>query len=242
MSNPDQGTEACSTVGAVAANPIDAAEVGARILRSGGNAMDAASAASMACCMLRPASTGIGGYVCSGLVREGKTGKVWSVDANSIAPAGAHENMFDVSEPGQTGLNEREYACTVRDNANVHGPLAVGPPGMMAGMGIVWERWGKLKWSEIVTPSQELLEEGFPFDATAGAVRSLQDVIRKFPATAEHLMPGGELPEPDQIWHRPDMEKTLARVASAGWRDFYEGELGHRIADHIQESGGVLTR
>jgi len=239
-----EGTEAFSPRGVVAANPPEAAQIGAQIIRSGGNAMDAASAASMACCMLAPHCTGVGGYVCCAVVLEGKTGRVWSVDANSVAPAGAHEHMFElVDTPAQRGrINESEYRCSVKDNANVFGPLAVGPPGMMAGMGILWERWGKLKWEQIVAPSQKLLADGFPYRGLAKVIKNLEPVIRKFPATAVHLMPEGTLPKPEDLWHRPDMDKTLARVARAGWRDFYEGEIGHKIADYIQQAGGVLTR
>ena len=239
-----EGVEVVSDRGAVAANPAEAARVGARVLEAGGNAMDAASAASMACCMLQPQSTGVGGYVCAAVVLEGKSGRVWSVDANSIAPAAAHERMFDVqpASPGGTTANEREYFCRVKDDANIYGPLAVGPPGMMAGMGIVWERWGRLEWREIVQPSLDLLANGFPYDSVAGAIKSLEQVIRRYPPTAEHLMPTGELPAPTDVWHRRDMDTTLERVAAAGWRDFYQGEIGRKIADHIQEIGGILTR
>ena len=240
-----EGSEVLSTRGVVAANPPEAARIGARILEAGGNAMDAASAASMACCMLQPMSTGVGGYVCSGLVLDGKSGHVCAVDANAVAPGAAHENMFEVLPPeGGTGrrLNETEYFCSVKENANVHGPLAVGAPGMMAGMGIIWERWGKLKWREIVAPSLKLLADGFPYAHVAASIASMEAVIRRFPATAEHLMPEGRLPEPEAVWHRPDMEKTLERIASAGWRDFYEGEIGRRISDYVREAGGILTR
>ena len=239
-----EGNEVVSSRGAVAAGPAEAARVGARILEAGGNAMDAASATCMACCMLQPQSTGVGGYVCCALVLDGQSGKVWSVDANSIAPAAAHEGMFEILPAREDGssLNENEYCCRVKDDANVHGPLAIGPPGMMAGMGIVWERWGRLKWPEIVAPSQKLLSDGFPYASVARAIKSLEEVIRRFPPTAAHLMPEGKLPEPEDIWHRPDMEKTLARIADAGWRDFYEGEVAREIAEYIQETGGVLTR
>ena len=237
-----EGTEVVSKRGAVAANPQEAARVGARILEAGGNAMDAASAASMACCMLEPNATGVGGYVCCGLVLEGASRRVWSVDANSIAPAAAHENMFEVIPTKEKGvLNEGEYACSVKGDANVYGPLAVGTPGMMAGMGIVWERWGKLKWEQIVAPSQKLLADGFPYANVARALAGSEAVIRGFPATAKHLMQDGKVPTPDDVWHRPDMEKTLARISSAGWRDFYQGEIGRKIAAHIQTTGGILT-
>lgn len=237
------GTQVVSTKGVVAAEPIQAAEIGAKILADGGNAMDAASATALACCMMRPAMTGVAGYICSALVLDGNTGRVWSVDANAVAPAAAREDMFEVLPPadGKT-LNEREYFCRVKDNANEHGPLAIAVPGMMAGMGIVWERWGRLKWADVVAPSQALIEQGFPFGPTANSVKHLAHVIRRYEHTALHLMPDGEVPKPDDVWHRPGMERTLDRVAKSGWRDFYDGELGREIADYVQTMGGTLSR
>ncbi|MBM4044533.1 MAG: hypothetical protein FJ279_05410, partial [Planctomycetes bacterium] len=191
-----EGPEVVSVQGVVAANPAEAARVGVRVLEAGGNAMDAAAAASMACCMLEPMSTGVGGYVCCAVALEGRTRRVWSVDANSTAPAAAHERMFElVSGPtDKGGINENEYSCSVKDNANVHGPLSVGPPGMMAGMGIVWERWGKLKWDQIVAPSLRLLADGFCYGRVADSIAGMKKVIQQFPATAAHLMPEGRVP------------------------------------------------
>jgi gamma-glutamyltranspeptidase/glutathione hydrolase len=239
-----EGTEILTSRGAVAAGPEEAARVGARIFEQGGNAMDAAAATSMACCMLQPQSTGVMGYVLCALVLDGRSGKVWSLDGNSIAPASASETMYDLMpmQDGPKGINENEFLCSVRDNANVHGPRAVGPPGMMAGMGVLWERWGRLKWSDIVAPALTLLENGFPFGSTAGAIRNLEAVIRRFEATEKHLMPEGRLPAPDDVWHRRDMEKSLTRACEAGWRDFYDGEIGRKIADHVSLTGGALTR
>ena len=239
-----EGKEVTSSRGAVAAGPEEAARIGARILEQGGNAMDAAAAACMACCMFWPHATGVGGYVCCGLVLEGNTGRVWSLDANSIAPAGAHERMYQVGRVGDSpqGINENEYGCSVKDNANVHGPLAIGPPGMMAGMGTLWERWGALRWQDIVAPSLGVLADGFPFGTVANAVRGNEAAIRRCEASVRHLMPEGRLPTPEDIWHRPDMEKTLQRISEAGWRDFYEGEIGRQIADSVGEGGGILTR
>jgi len=241
-----EGREVISQLGAVAA-PAEAARIGARVLASGGNAMDAAAAACMACCMLRPDMTGVGGYGFCAVVLEGGTGGAWCIDANSRAPAAAHAEMFEAlpasSEP-QAGhsINRDEYNCRVKDDANVYGPLAVGVPGMAAGMGTLWERWGRLKWPDIIEPSLALLDTGFPYGHVAGGIRHLESVIRRFPATAEHLMPAGQVPTEDDIWHRPDMDQTLARLAGAGWRDFYQGELGRTIADYLQSAGGILTR
>ena len=221
-----EGNEVLATKGAVAAGPPEAARIGARVLQSGGNAMDAIAASCIAGCMLSPGQAGIGGYVGCAVVLEGSelSSRVWSVDANSVAPSGAHERMFQVipltetpahtkDTVGQSPLiNEREYSCHVKDDANVLGPLAVGVPGVMACIGTLWEQWGRLEWSQIVEPSQKLLAEGL------------------------------QLPGPDGIRHRPEMEETLAHIAQAGWHDFYDGELGRKIADAIQEAGGPLTR
>ena len=236
--------EVSSRQGVVAAQPPEAARVGARVLEQGGNAFDAAAAACLACCMLQPGSTDVGGYVFVGVVRDGKTGEITSVDANSVAPAGAREDMFGILPLGDDteDLNAREYFCRVKDDANVFGPLAVGVPGTLAGIGTIWEKWGRLEWEDILAPFQRLLEDGFPYDVTAGQVKSLQEVIRRYPATAAHLLKDGKVPKPDDLWHRPDMEKTLARLATAGWRDMYEGELAGKIVSSVQGAGGLLSR
>lgn len=188
--------------------------------------MDAIAASGMAGCMLSPASGGIAGYVGSAVIIERRDGpdRVWSVDANSVAPTAAHEGMYDLLplnegrdeedtvRKGSQYINENEYACRVKDNANVFGPLAVGVPGALSTVGIIWERWGRLKWPQIVEPSQQLLADGL------------------------------KLAGPDGIEHRPEMEKTLARIAVAGWRDLYTGELGRQIADSVGAAGGLLSR
>ncbi len=238
-----EGNEVTSSTGAIAAQPKQAAQIGARIMEDGGNAFDAVAASSLAACLLQPQSTGITGYVMCAVMRDGATGEIFSLDANSVAPAAAHEDMYGLlpASGDPKDLNSREYECSVEDDANVYGPLAVGVPGMAAGIGTLWERWGRVYWPEIVEPAEELLYEGIPFGNTAGAVKSLEDVVRRFPATAEQLLVDGELPEPDDIMRRPDLAETLDRVADAGWRDIYEGEIARTIADAVQAAGGILT-
>jgi gamma-glutamyltranspeptidase/glutathione hydrolase len=238
-----EGKEITSSRGAVVAGPEEAARIGARVIEAGGNAFDGAAAACLACAMLAPQSNGVGGYMLVAVVLEGKSGRVWSLDANARAPAAAREDMFELGPAGAGGgLNESEYGCSVKGDANVYGPLAVAVPGQMAGIGTLWERWGRMKWEEIVAPSLELLSTGFPYGPLASAIRTHEGILGKFEATATHLMPDGLLPDADDLWHRPDMEKTLQRLMEAGWRDFYDGEIGRRIADHLSGTGGILTQ
>jgi gamma-glutamyltranspeptidase/glutathione hydrolase len=230
--------------GEVATESAQAARIGARMLERGGNAMDAAAAACLACGVLIPYYVDIGGYACSGVVLDGASGRVWSLDSNSTAPAAAHASMYEVTEKirGKLGVNENEYDCSVKNDANVYGPLAAAPPGFMAGVGTLWEKWGRLKWSEIVEPSISLVQDGFPYGENAAEIERRLPIIRQYEPTYRLLMPDGKLPRAADIWRRPDLDKTLERLASAGWRDCYDGEIGRRIGDYVQAIGGVMTR
>lgn len=239
-----EGREITARLGAVGTESPEAARIGARMLDAGGNAMDAAAAACLATAVELPYFVDFGGYVCAGTVLEGTSGRVWSLDANSVAPRAAHANMFGViaREPGKVGINEHEYDCSVQDDTNVYGPLSVAVPGFVAGVGRLWERWGRLPWPAIVAGSQELVDRGFPYGDIAPAIERRLPIISRYEATAHLLMPRGIPPRPDDIWHRPDLGRTLARLAAAGWRDFYEGEIGRRIGDYVADAGGVMTR
>ena len=105
-----EGKEVISDKGVVAAWPDEAARIGARILKQGGNAMDAAAAAALACAIMAPDKNGIGGYVLVAVVLEGETGRVWSLDANAKAPAAAREDMYEILpvREGSGGVNENE--------------------------------------------------------------------------------------------------------------------------------------
>src|SRR5437867_7629862 len=112
-----EGNEVICKTGVISTGPAEAARVGARVIERGGNAMDAVAAACLACAVLEPQAVDIGGYVAAGVVLDGKTGSVWSIDGNSVAPVAAHESMYEVlpPQPGNRGINELEYGCSVRD-------------------------------------------------------------------------------------------------------------------------------
>jgi gamma-glutamyltranspeptidase / glutathione hydrolase len=238
-----EGQEVRSPRGVIGAQPAEAARIGAELMAQGGNAFDAAAAAALAACMLLPASAGIAGYGGCAVVREGTSGRVLSVDFNSVAPRAAREDMYELVPRGEgpADLNANEYSCRVKDQANVYGALAVGVPGVLAGVGTLAERWGRLGWPAVVAPAQRLLSDGFPYGETASAIRAVETQVRRHAATTEHLLIAGELPSPDDRWHRPGMEATLARLASVGWRDLYQGELGRRVVEAVQAAGGILA-
>src|SRR5882724_9600194 len=195
------GTAGASAIGvegrraAISCDPEPCARAAGRAIEAGGNAMDAAAAACLVSCMHEPQAVDVGGYVACAVVLDGKTGKVWSVDANCVAPARARPDMYKVlpKRPGVSALNENEYGCSVENNANVDGALAVSVPGTLAGIGTIWERWGKLKWPQIVAPAQELIEQGFPVgSALAHAAQERSHDLSTMAPAAAHFMPQGK--------------------------------------------------
>lgn len=231
-----EGVEINCRHGAVATGPAEAARAGAGLFERGGNAMDAAAAACLACTVMEPQAVDLGGYVLAAVALEGATGRVWSVDANSVAPAAARADMFRILpvRSGKPGINELEYGCSVEDDANVYGPLSIAVPGFLGGVGALWERWGKLGWPEIVAPASHLLAGGLHFDLIRDAVAFKRDVIARYPSTATLLA--------EEHWPGTDLARTLDRLATAGWRDFYTGEIGDAIASFATSQGGILTR
>jgi len=239
-----EGKEITVRAGAVGTESPEAARVGARMIELGGNAMDAAAAACLVTAVTLPHFVDLGGYVCAGAVLEATSDRVWSLDANSVAPAAAREDMFGVTgrEPGKVGINENEYDCSVSNDANIYGPLSVAPPGFVAGVGTLWEKWGRLEWAQIIAGSLDVVDRGCPYGDTASAIEQRLSIILKNEPTKQLLVPAGKLPRPDDVWHRVDLGKTLQRLAIAGWRDFYDGEIGRAIGDYVSAIGGAMTR
>ena len=230
-----EGVEITCRRGAVATGPAEAARAGAAMFERGGNAIDAAAAACLACAVAEPQAVDVGGYVLAAVVLEGATGRVWSVDGNSVAPAAATTDMFRTLpvRPGRPGINELEYGCSVENDDNVYGPLSIAVPGFLGGVGAMWERWGKLKWPEIVAPARALLEGGLSYDLLREAAEFKREAIARFPSTAALLS--------EEHWPGTDLARTLDRLATAGWRDFYSGEIGRTIVDFVASQGGILT-
>src|SRR5437762_872847 len=118
-----EGTEVVCGKGVISTGPAEAARVGARIFEQGGTAGEAVAAAALACAVLEPQAVDLGGYVAVAVLLNGRTGEVLCIDSNSVAPRAAHENMYEIlpRRAHRHGINELEYGCSVRDDANVYG-------------------------------------------------------------------------------------------------------------------------
>jgi gamma-glutamyltranspeptidase/glutathione hydrolase len=213
----------------VVTSQSDATRAGVAMLESGGNAIDAAVASAFALAVTEPNSTGIGGGAFV-LIRLA-SGEVVAVDARETAPAAADRDLY--VRPG------------VPKDASLLGGLAVGTPGLVAGLALVQERWGTKPLAEVMAPAIRLAEEGYAVGLLRARlleqVRQME-AAKRFPDTAAiQLPPNGAPVDPEWRLVQKDLARTLRRIADEGPRAFYEGELAEAIAAEVKRQGGILT-
>ncbi len=228
----------------VAPQPL-AAEAGAAILSSGGNAFDAAIAAAFAQMITDPQMCGLGGFGCATYLSD--TG-CQHVAFHARAGARATPDMWQADFKGRTELGGYTLFDDHRSNL---GHTSVGIPGVLAGLEHL-HRFARLPWSELVHPAAELARNGFPApDYAFEFVRRPQQPgmpqgesrVRHTPASIEvWCKPDGTLLQPGQLWRQADAATTLEHLAKRGARDFYDGELADQVARELERGGGYITR
>src|ERR1051326_1319443 len=151
------------------------AEAGRRVLEDGGNAIDAMVAACLVTCVATPSRCGIGGYGGHMMIALAGGKTITSIDYNSAAPAAARPDMYPLDDKGE-----------VVGKVNVHGWLAAGVPGTLAGLQLALDRFGTRSFAELVQPAIRLCREGVPIDAFfAHTLRSTAANFRKDPRSEE---------------------------------------------------------
>lgn len=232
--------------GMVVAEHPRGAEVGARILRAGGNAVDAAVATAFAMTVIEPFMSTIGG---SGtmLVHLARRGETIALDFNGVAPLAAHEALF----PLAGGIATNLFAWPrVVDDANSFGPRSVAVPGSVAGLSHALARWGTMTLADALAPAIALARDGFVHDwyLTLTNARSLEE-LGAFPETARtylrdgrfvHRPPSAEIA--GDLATYPDLARSLTLIAREGPDAFYRGALAEAIAAHLKDTGGLVTR
>jgi gamma-glutamyltranspeptidase/glutathione hydrolase len=204
-----------------------ATRVGVRELEAGGNAVDAAIAATFALAVVYPEAGNLGGG--GFMVVRMADGAVAALDFRETAPLAATRDMY-LDENGE--LTDRSLT----------GHLASGVPGSVAGLWEAHQRFGSRPWAELLAPAIRLAEEGFIVDeAFANAVRAQAERLAQFPASAALFLPGGEPIRAGTRWRNPDLAAVLRRVAERGPAGFYEGETADLIVAEMQRGGGIIT-
>jgi gamma-glutamyltranspeptidase/glutathione hydrolase len=214
--------------GMVASESEVATRVGAEVLRSGGSAVDAAIATVFALAVAYPAAGNVagGGF----LVARMSDGTTAALDFRERAPAAAERTMF-AGTGGRLAGRSRT------------GHLAAGVPGTVAGMWAAHERFGTRPWAELLAPAIRLAEEGVIIDAyTATTLKEHAERLEAYPASVALFFRQGATLSAGAQWRNPELARVLRRVASAGPREFYDGETAELLVAEMRRGGGIITR
>jgi gamma-glutamyltranspeptidase/glutathione hydrolase len=212
--------------GAVASVDADASAAGIAVLRSGGNAVDAAVAVGFALAVVYPeaGNLGGGGY----MVIHMADGRAAALDYREIAPLAATRDMY---LDAQGNLTDR----------SIVGPLASGVPGAVAGLTAALARYGSLSLSEVMAPAIRYAEDGFVVDsALARSLAGNAALIAQFTGRDVFLPRGTPLPA-GSVLKQPALARTLKRIAEHGADGFYRGETARAVADEMRRLGGIIT-
>jgi len=228
--------------GMVVSHSRDAGLAGVAVLDAGGNAVDAAVATALALAAVEPWNSGLGGVGFALLHRAGQR-RAEVVDFGPRAPGRLEPTHFKLT--GRAKADLFTWA-EVEGDANIHGPLSFVVPSAVAGYAHLHGRFGTLPLRELMAPAVALARRGLPQDwFTTLEVANAAAVLRLYPESARIYLPDGLPPvAPYQgdpgAFQLGRLADTLEYLASAGLRDFYEGEVAASLATDIAAIGGLL--
>ncbi len=203
-----------------------AADVGLAVLKSGGNAIDAAVAIGFALAVTYPfaGNLGGGGFLLARLA----DGRTTFIDFREAAPLGASRNMYlDASgEP-------------TRDS--IEGWRAAGVPGTVRGLELAHKKYGKKPWAELVRPAVDLAQRGSPVSYWLAESLRGSKHLSKSPESKRIFLKDGAFYEADEILRQPELARTLDRIARLGGDGFYRGETAKLLAAAMKQNGGLIT-
>lgn len=219
------------------------AEAGLSMLKSGGNAIDAAVAIGFCNVVQEPYMASIGGmgYMLIHLAGEGRT---IGVDFNGRAPKGTTDDMYDVIGPS-TGAGYKTF--DVVNDANNTGALSATVPATCAGFCEAHKRFGTLPFEQVLEPAIHLASEGFEANwfLTMSAA-NMYDTFNSDNHLSSIWLPGGKVPtshpKPGTKIIQRDLADLLKKLASHGRDAMYSGDIADAIDEHMKKNGGVLDK
>ena len=237
-------TEATSNGGMVTAEHPLAAEAGARILREGGNAVDAAIAAAFTMGVVEPTTSGLGGVAWC-VIRQ-PDGSVTTIDGGGAAPLRAQPDMYDLLPAGAAGM----YGWPMtKGNEQNYGYRSVGQMGSLGCYCHALERYGSLDRATVMRDAIGLAADGWEADWSLSLALSLYyERLAPIDASRAVFFREGRFPlraatglEPGDRVIQRDLAESLRAVATQGPGVLYGGEIGRRIVEDVQAHGGILA-
>ena len=218
--------------GMVVAQEKLGAQIGAGILRRGGNAVDAAVATGFAMAVTYPPAGNIGGGGFM-VIHMRERGEDVAIDYRETAASATTPQIF-------LGSDGRPDAAKSRDSA-----LGIGVPGTVAGLALALEKYGSGKFTlaELLQPAIGLARDGFVVtDNFADSLPNWHKRLARWPSSAKLFSRSDGTPLQDgDRFVQPDLATTLQVIAAQGPRGFYEGPVAERLVKAVNDAGGIMT-
>ncbi|MEM5315222.1 gamma-glutamyltransferase family protein [Paraburkholderia sp. JHI869] len=221
-----RATRSAQSTRGMVTSPHDlASEAGLEVLRSGGNAIEAAIAIGAVLSVTYPHFTGLGGDAF--MVISDRDGNVRTLSGIGQAAAAVPQYAGEIPVRGPGATLTTAATVAVWDKAYALSRSAWG---------------GKQGWSSLFSRAIAYAAEGFPVTPSQQFWQELRaGEMGKWDGFAEIFMPAGRIPQAGERFLQPALARTLERIASQGGREFYEGELAARIATGLKQVGSPLT-
>lgn len=213
----------------VVAETPEAAAAGVAILKQGGNAIDAAAAASLATGVTHPASCGLGGGGFM-LIYMASTGKFYALDYRETAPLKASSTMYI-----RDGKPDEELAR--------NGALAIAVPGEIAGLDAALTRFGTMKFQKVAAPAVALARDGFSLGRhLAGEIQRMAPQLAQAPGLASvFLKADGTAPKAGDLIFEKKLADTIVALGDKPAAKYYHGAFAAELASFIDSHGGIIS-
>src|ERR1039458_824922 len=207
-----------------------ASRAGVEMLRSGGNAIDAAVATGFALAVVHPQAGNLGGG--GFLLLRNATGETHFIDFREKAPAAATANMYLDAQGNVIPESSTD--------SSVVGYKSIGVPGSVAGLVYAEKQYGKLSLEKVIAPAINLARDGFPLAYEDAQALKHDDYLAQFPASQRIFLRDGKYYRPGELFKQPELAHTLERLAKDP-DTFYHGAMARRLPRGSEKSGGLVT-
>lgn len=213
--------------GVVSCGDPAATECGLAVLKSGGNAVDAAVAVGFMLGVVDARNSGIGGG-CFLLIRLGN-GAVVAIDGRETAPMRSRPDMFR-----REGRAVPELSQT--------GPLSMAVPGALAAYAFAAEKYGSRLLEELLEPAAKHAEVGFRVSRSyARALQEVEKDMARFASTTQVFFRNGRPLAEGELLRQPDLARTYRAIAREGTDWFYRGSFAVALDQWMAANGGIMT-
>ncbi len=201
-----------------------------KVLKNGGNAIDAAVTAAFALAVTQPRSGNIGGGGFM-LISNEKSGNVSAIDYREKAPAGAYKDMF-LNKQGNVDKNMSRFSHK-----------SVGVPGSVAGLALALKNYGTISLKQALAPAIKLAEEGFILTPRfIKGIKSKEKILSRFESSKKvFFKKNGEYYKVGDLFKQADLANTLKRISKYGAKEFYTGKTAKLIVEQMKKHNGMIT-